>query len=43
MSHVSPRKDLHITRDYIAVMGALDMFIRVKGAIAPAGREAHSL
>lgn len=43
MSHVSPHKDLRITRDYIAVMGASDMLMRVKDPIAPAGRGAQSL
>jgi len=43
MSHVSPHKELHITRDYIAVMGASDILVRVKDPIAPAGRGAHSL
>lgn len=43
MSHIFPHKDLHITRDYIAVMGASDMLIRVKDPIASARRGDHSL
>lgn len=43
MSRVSPHKELRITKDYIAVMGASDMLVRVKDPIAPAGRGARSL